>query len=367
MSISTKLIGITGNIATGKSVVRRMLANCGALGIDADHLAHRTMYKDGPAYQPVIDAFGGHILDERNQIDRGILAQIVFKSTEQLAMLESLVHPAVIHSTQARIEQSVQQLAAVEAVKLFEAGMDRICSSVWISHAPEKIQMERLLHTRKMTEMDARARIAHQPIGATQMAQADVVINTEGDFKSTWDQVIRALNDTIQSEMEPPVLLQPGWQVPFAGTLAPAALTHFWMDHSGESLDALYQHLGLSMVTPILHDGVPVALALWDNWNFTATLRQVITADDTRILQGLLFQAIEAHAASQQSEIVLVSTRMAQENHLDMTGFQQADLEQLIYPAWQQACGKISPNGSCPPWIKVLAQPFEQQLTASNG
>jgi len=364
MTHTTQLIGITGNIATGKSVVRRMLANCGALGIDADLLAHRSMYPGGAAYQAVIETFGEHILTEGGQISRPQLAQIVFQHPDQLSLLEALVHPAVIQATLARIHHTDQPLAAVEAVKLLEAGMDAICTAIWVSHASEAVQMERLLHTRNMSEPDARARMAQQPSHTAHLAQADVIIDTEGSFESTWQQVKWALHDTIQIEIEAPLPVEPGWHWQPAGKLPKERLAAFWKAHSGDSADALFENLGMRMVLPILKGETLKALVLWDSWNFTATLQRVITADRANLPAGVVLKAFEAQALTQQCEILLVSPVTACEHNLDMSGFQQY-LEHSTYPAWQQACGKVTEDSS-PPWIKVLAQPFEPDATVST-
>ena len=75
------VIGLTGNIATGKSVVRKMLEHLGAYGIDADALSHCAIAKDAPGYQPVVDAFGSWILNPEGQIDRTRLGKIVFSDS----------------------------------------------------------------------------------------------------------------------------------------------------------------------------------------------------------------------------------------------------------------------------------------------
>ena len=76
------VIGLTGNIATGKSAVRRMLEHLGAYGIDADALSHRAIAKGAPGYQKVIDAFGKWIVDSDGEIDRAKLGRLVFNDPE---------------------------------------------------------------------------------------------------------------------------------------------------------------------------------------------------------------------------------------------------------------------------------------------
>ena len=82
------VIGLTGNIGTGKSVIRRMLEHIGAYGIDADALSHRAMAKGSPGYQPVIEAYGRWILGADGEIDRARLGRVVFNDPEALAQLD---------------------------------------------------------------------------------------------------------------------------------------------------------------------------------------------------------------------------------------------------------------------------------------
>ena len=89
------IIGLTGNIATGKSVVRRMLEHLGAYTIDADALSHRVIARGAPGYQPVLDKFGNWLLDKEGQIDRSKLGRLVFSDGEALTQLEAIIHPFV--------------------------------------------------------------------------------------------------------------------------------------------------------------------------------------------------------------------------------------------------------------------------------
>src|SRR5512136_3097053 len=81
------VIGLTGNIASGKSVVRRMLEHLGAYGIDADALSHRAIARGAPGYQSVVDIFGKWVLDAHGEIDRGKLGKLVFSDPAALKQL----------------------------------------------------------------------------------------------------------------------------------------------------------------------------------------------------------------------------------------------------------------------------------------
>src|SRR5262245_58860659 len=111
------IIGLTGNIATGKSTVLQDLAAKGAHVIDADALAHQTLVPGGRAYQPVIDAFGAEIVDADGAIDRARLGRIVFNDVAALLRLEQIVHPAVVELAQREIAATPARVVVVEAIK----------------------------------------------------------------------------------------------------------------------------------------------------------------------------------------------------------------------------------------------------------
>ena len=121
------VIGLTGNIATGKSLVRRMLEHLGAYTIDADGLAHQAMAPGAPAYKPVVLTFGQWILDADKRIDRGRLGAVVFSHPEALKRLEALTHPIIIRAIDTLIARSKQKIVVVEAIKLLETPLaDRL-------------------------------------------------------------------------------------------------------------------------------------------------------------------------------------------------------------------------------------------------
>jgi len=183
------IIGLTGNIATGKSVVRRMLEHLGAYTIDADALAHRVISKGAPGYQPVLDKFGTWLLDKDGQIDRVKLGKLVFADGQALAQLEDIVHPYVGQAVDMLIKRSTQSVVVVEAIKLLESNLRGMCDTIWVTDADQKVQIERLVTKRKMSQDDAIQRIHSQSAQKEKLAAAKVIITNNGSMEDLWKQV----------------------------------------------------------------------------------------------------------------------------------------------------------------------------------
>ncbi len=196
------VIGLTGNIGTGKSTVLAHLADLGARTVDADRLAHEIMLPGGPAYDAVVSAFGAGILAPDGRIDRAKLAAIVFADPQALARLESILHPLVIARVEEIAAAATEPVIAVEAVKLLESGMAaRLCDEVWVIVARPEIALARLAAQRGMSEVEARRRLANQMPEAEKVARADVVIDNSGPPEETrrqveiaWQRIIKALS-----------------------------------------------------------------------------------------------------------------------------------------------------------------------------
>ena len=186
------VIGLTGNIATGKSVVRKMLEHLGAYSIDADALSHRAIAKGAPGYQKVIDTFGKWIVGADGEIDRAKLGRLVFNDPEALQQLEAIAHPLVEQAVDIMIKRASQHVIVVEAIKLLEGKLVAGCDSIWVTVAPEAVQKSRLILKRKMSEKDALQRIHAQPAQEIKTAAAKVVIRNSGSFEDTWKQVVAA-------------------------------------------------------------------------------------------------------------------------------------------------------------------------------
>jgi len=190
------LIGLTGNIATGKSLVARMLGSLGAHVIDADALVHELQCKDTPVWARIVGEFGEEILRADGEIDRAKLGALVFSDPEALHRLESIVHPAV----GAEIEQQLAdlgpsaQVVVIEAIKLIEAGLHKRCNALWVVTSRPEVQLKRLMRTRGLSEADAQVRIAAQPPQSEKVALADVLIENDTTMSDLRAQVVRHWN-----------------------------------------------------------------------------------------------------------------------------------------------------------------------------
>lgn len=167
------IIGLTGNIGTGKSTVLRYLASKGALVLDADKLAHQAIQPGMPAYQLVIDAFGTEIVQSDGAIDRAALGKIVFTDPARLVQLETIVHPVVFALARELLAQSTANAAILEAIKLLESQrLVTLCAEIWVVVASPETQVQRLTAQRGISEAEARRRMAAQSSTTEKIEQA---------------------------------------------------------------------------------------------------------------------------------------------------------------------------------------------------
>lgn len=195
------LIGVTGNIACGKSAVLERLAELGAETIDADRVVHALMEPGEPVWEAVRREFGPGVIAADGRIDRRALGAIVFADPAQLQRLEALTHPAVRARILALAEAAAGRavpILVVDAIKLYEGGLADYCDETWaVTCAPEQ-QLARLMRRNGFSEAEARLRIDAQPPQAEKAARADVVIDNSGTPEATralvdaaWERVRR--------------------------------------------------------------------------------------------------------------------------------------------------------------------------------
>jgi dephospho-CoA kinase len=190
MARKSLVIGLTGNIATGKSTILTYLIEKCATIIDADKLGHRVIEPGGPAYDAVVRAFGKEILREDGTIDRKKLGKIVFSNPLDLGRLEKIVHPKIFELGKQEISSNESPVIILEAIKLLEAGlMSTLCDEIWVVKSSFATQLRRLLELRKMEEGEAQRMINLQPPQAAKVNQADRVIDNDGTMAELYSQL----------------------------------------------------------------------------------------------------------------------------------------------------------------------------------
>jgi dephospho-CoA kinase len=182
------IVGLTGNIATGKSAVMRLAAERGALALDADRLVHEILDTDSNIQETIADVFGPEIRKADGRINRAALGTIVFSNAEALRDLERMVHPAVRSEIVRQVDESEANVVFIEAIKLLEGGLARECDQVWVTRCPQYYQIERLMVCRGMDWESASVRVNAQSPQEDKVARADVVIDTDGTLADTLAQ-----------------------------------------------------------------------------------------------------------------------------------------------------------------------------------
>ncbi|MGA7670385.1 MAG: dephospho-CoA kinase [Nitrolancea sp.] len=195
------VIGLTGNIACGKSLVLRELQDLGAETFDADRVAHDVMRHGTDAWRAILQRFGEEIVGEDGEIDRRKLGSIVFSDPTALRDLDHIVHPATVAAIRERVRVSSHEVAVIDAIKLFEAGLAADCDEVWVVDCSREQQVERLVQRNNLTRDEALTRIDAQPPQAEKIARADRVIDNSGDESSTVSAV-RSLWNTLQHRLQ---------------------------------------------------------------------------------------------------------------------------------------------------------------------
>ncbi len=186
-----RVIGLTGNIATGKSTVAALLAARGAYIIDMDRKTREALQADGPGFGPVVAAFGPAILDATGAIDRGQLGSIVFADPAQLRVLEGILHPVVYDMAVQELAQTEAQVVIIEAIKLLEANTSRqLCDEVWVVVSDPELQLDRLQATRGMSREEGQKRLANQSSQTWKMERADRIVYNRGEL----DMLVRQID-----------------------------------------------------------------------------------------------------------------------------------------------------------------------------
>jgi dephospho-CoA kinase len=189
---AVQIIGLTGGIASGKSTVAGMLAEHGAVVVDADVLGHEVYEPGTDTWQAVRAAFGDEIVQPDGRIDRRKLGALVFADSEAMKRLTGIVWPAMKAELRRRLSEYREagvDLVVVEAAILLEAGWDDQVDEVWAVTVEPAAALQRLTARNGMTDEDARRRLAAQLSNAERAARAAHLIENNGTISDLARQV----------------------------------------------------------------------------------------------------------------------------------------------------------------------------------
>jgi dephospho-CoA kinase len=356
------VIGLTGNIATGKSVVRRMFEHLGAYTIDADALTHRTYAKGAPGYQQVVDKFGKWLVNKDGEIDRSKLGSLVFNDRDAMAQLEEIVHPLVRQAADILIKRAHQQVVVIEAIKLLEGDLRKVCNSIWVTNAPQEVQIERLIRKRGFTRERALERIHMQSAQSAKVAIANIVITNTGSYDNLWKQVSAAWKEVVpgagKAETETikrPVTTSGEFSAKRGKPKNSSAIAEFVTRLSkGKrkmTAEDVMEDFGDKAYMLLHLDAKLVGLAGWQVENLVTRTTDIFLEENMNKQKALetLIKEVEHASSELQSEaslVFLMDELIAQESLWKQLGYERRTPETLGVQAWKDAANEAMSAGS---------------------
>ena len=201
------VVGLTGGIGSGKTVVTRMFEDEGAHIIDFDYLARLIVEPDKPAWKDIVDYFGMGILLLDGTLNRSALAKIVFSDDKSRKVLEGFTHPRIFEKRDALLEtireQDPSSIVIIDFPLLFELGLRKEVDKVILVYVPRDVQLERATKRDGLSPEEVEKRLNAQVPIAEKRSLSDFVIDNSGNLKHTRDQVrkvMRELRELLKKE-----------------------------------------------------------------------------------------------------------------------------------------------------------------------
>jgi dephospho-CoA kinase len=194
-------VGLTGGVASGKSTVSAVLAELGAVVIDADALAREVVAKGTPGLERVVEEFGEDLLGPDGELDRPAMGRLVFGDEAARKRLEAIVHPLVFERIVALEEGAEDGAVVVHDIPLLaESGRAGTFDAVVVVDAPHEVQVERMVRDRGWTREDAESRIAAQASREDRLAVATHVVENTGTREDLRTRVAEVFADVVSAE-----------------------------------------------------------------------------------------------------------------------------------------------------------------------
>jgi dephospho-CoA kinase len=338
-----------------------MLEHLGAYTIDADALSHRVISKGAPGYQPVLDKFGSWLLDQDGQINRSKLGHLVFADQDALKQLEDIIHPYVLQAIDILTRRASQSVIVIEAIKLLESNLHSQCDAVWVTDAPQHVQVERLMRKRGMSQEDATQRVNAQTAQKEKLSSANVVITNKGSYDDLWKQVSEAWKAAVPSQEAGPTT-----QVlskPVAGSFSlqrgkprdaqkiADLITRLSKGKQSMTKDEAMEAFGDKAFLLLLMDNDLVGIAGWQVENLVARttdlfLDHKVPADKAL---PLIIHEVERASGDLQCEAALIFPPIdlvGFDSVWKQLGYERRSPDGLGVQAWEDAALESMPKGS---------------------
>lgn len=198
------LLGLTGNIACGKTSVGQLLTErFGAEYVDADRLVHALYAPGTPETRAIAQRFGDELVQPDGTIDRRRLADIVLGDRSALRDLEAILDPAVMRAIAARVAQTSARVLVLDAIRLVESGLSDRCDTLWVVVCDRASQIQRLQASRGLSAEQAALRVEAQTPAEDKLRHARAVISNTGTLDELAEQVAAAWARTVAPRLGP--------------------------------------------------------------------------------------------------------------------------------------------------------------------
>jgi dephospho-CoA kinase len=195
-----RIIGLTGGIASGKSLVSRTLKGLGMTVVDADDISHEILAHDTAIRQEVMRTFGTEVLNEEGDIDREKLGRIVFQDSEARKALEAILHLPIREEMWKRARESTSHNVVLDIPLLLETGAHERVDLVVVVYATRELQIQRLMTRDGISRQEAMGRIDTQLPLEDKVSAAHYIINNTGSVEETEEQTTRFYKDIREKE-----------------------------------------------------------------------------------------------------------------------------------------------------------------------
>lgn len=196
-----KIIGLTGGIATGKSIVASVFRELGAIILDADLIARLVVLPHQPAWEDIVEFFGPQVVNEDESLDRAKIGEIVYNNPDSLKELNRITHPRIMQyykdeMRRIKLDQP-DAIVILEVPLLYETNMDKLCQQVVVVCVDRETQIKRLMERDKMSYEDAVRRINAQMPMDEKVRRADFVIDNRGSMEETKEKATRYYKEIL--------------------------------------------------------------------------------------------------------------------------------------------------------------------------